>query len=91
MIAAHLTPKDISLWKRLAQLSSEQGLVRQAIYCHTQVGGCRARWQCPSCAATGAARGAACFRLEMVLRQPALLRPPLSCSTARVSLLVAFC
>lgn len=38
MIAVHLTPKDISLWKRLAQLSTQQGLVRQAIYCYTQVG-----------------------------------------------------
>ncbi|EFN59685.1 hypothetical protein CHLNCDRAFT_133218 [Chlorella variabilis] len=37
MIAAHLTPKDISLWRRLAQLSADQGLVRQAIYCYTQV------------------------------------------------------
>ena len=38
MIAVHLTPKDLSLWKRLAQLSTQQGLVRQAIYCYTQVG-----------------------------------------------------
>ena len=38
MIAAHLTPKDISLWRRLAQLSAELGLVRQAIYCYSQVG-----------------------------------------------------
>lgn len=37
MIAAHLTPKDLSLWKRLAQLSSDHGLVRQAIYCYSQV------------------------------------------------------
>jgi general transcription factor 3C polypeptide 3 (transcription factor C subunit 4) len=37
MIAAHLTPKDIALWRRLAQLSSEQGLTPQAIYCYTQV------------------------------------------------------
>ena len=38
MIAAHLTPKDIELWKRLAQLSADQGLIRQAIYCYSQVG-----------------------------------------------------
>ncbi|KAI7842713.1 hypothetical protein COHA_003644 [Chlorella ohadii] len=37
MIAVHLTPKDLSLWKRLAQLSTQQGLVRQAIYCYTQI------------------------------------------------------
>ncbi|PSC75147.1 general transcription factor 3C polypeptide 3 isoform X1 [Micractinium conductrix] len=37
MIAAHLTPKDLSLWKRLAQLSTEQGLIRQAVYCYSQV------------------------------------------------------
>jgi hypothetical protein len=36
MIAAHLTPKDISLWRRLAQLSSDQALIPQAIYCYTQ-------------------------------------------------------
>lgn len=39
MIAAHLTPKDLSLWKRLAQMSTDQGLIRQAIYCHTQARG----------------------------------------------------
>ena len=39
MIAAHLTPKDLSLWKRLAQLSTEQGLIRQAVYCYSQAGG----------------------------------------------------
>ena len=33
MIAAHLTPKDITLWHRLATLSAELGFVRQAIYC----------------------------------------------------------
>ena len=37
MIAAHLTPKDLALWRRLAGLSSEQGLLRQAAYCLTQV------------------------------------------------------
>ncbi|KAL4427748.1 hypothetical protein ABPG75_001837 [Micractinium tetrahymenae] len=37
MIAAHLTPKDISLWKRLATLSTDQGQIRQAIYCFSQV------------------------------------------------------
>ncbi|KAK9844168.1 hypothetical protein WJX81_006772 [Elliptochloris bilobata] len=33
MIAAHLTPKDVTLWHRLATLSTELGFVRQAIYC----------------------------------------------------------
>jgi len=37
MIAAHLTPKDLALWKRLAKLSSEQGNARQAIYCLSKV------------------------------------------------------
>ncbi len=36
MIAAHLTPKDILLWKRLARMSKEQGKYRQAIYCYTK-------------------------------------------------------
>ena len=38
MIAAHLTPKDITLWQRLATLSAELGFVRQAIYCLGKVG-----------------------------------------------------
>lgn len=33
MVAAHLTPKDLGLWHRLATLSTELGFVRQAIYC----------------------------------------------------------
>ncbi|KAK9830261.1 hypothetical protein WJX72_010654 [[Myrmecia] bisecta] len=33
MIAVHLTPKDISLWKRLAALSTELGFLRNGIYC----------------------------------------------------------
>jgi general transcription factor 3C polypeptide 3 (transcription factor C subunit 4) len=37
MIAAHLTPKQVDLWRRLADMSSQQGLVRQALYCLTQV------------------------------------------------------
>lgn len=37
MITAHMTPKDIALWKRLAALSSEMGFMRQAIYCLTKV------------------------------------------------------
>ena len=37
MIAAHLTPKQVDLWRRLADMSSKQGLVRQAVYCLTQV------------------------------------------------------
>lgn len=36
MIAAHLTPRDSPLWKRLALLSREQGQPRQAIYCFTK-------------------------------------------------------
>jgi hypothetical protein len=39
MIAAHLTPRDIVLWRRLAQLSADQGFVTQAIYCLNEVGG----------------------------------------------------
>lgn len=38
MIFAHLTPKDLSLWKRLATMSTQLGLIRQAIYCYSQVG-----------------------------------------------------
>lgn len=37
MIAAHLTPKDLSLWKRLAAMSTDHHLVRQAVYCYSQV------------------------------------------------------
>ena len=37
MIAAHLTPKDVSLWRRLADLSMRCGYVRQTIYCLSQV------------------------------------------------------
>lgn len=37
MIAAHLTPKEATLWKRLASLSSDLGFFRQAIYCLTKV------------------------------------------------------
>lgn len=37
MIAAHLTPRDISLWRRLANMSTDQGLIRQAVYCYTQI------------------------------------------------------
>ena len=37
MIAAHLTPKDVSLWRRLADLSARSGYIRQTIYCLTQV------------------------------------------------------
>jgi tetratricopeptide (TPR) repeat protein len=33
MIAAHLTPKDVHQWRRLAGLSTQQGYLRQAIYC----------------------------------------------------------
>eukprot|EP00742_Colponemidia_sp_Colp-10_P008569 GILJ01009287.1.p1 GENE.GILJ01009287.1~~GILJ01009287.1.p1 ORF type:complete len:545 (+),score=106.57 GILJ01009287.1:27-1637(+) len=34
LIAAHLTPKDSTLWKRLGQMSREQGMLKQAIYCY---------------------------------------------------------
>lgn len=37
MIAVHMTQKDVSLWKRLALLSTEVGFLRQAIYCLTNV------------------------------------------------------
>jgi general transcription factor 3C polypeptide 3 (transcription factor C subunit 4) len=37
MIAAHLTPRQVDLWRRLAHMSSQQGLLRQALYCLTQV------------------------------------------------------
>eukprot|EP00798_Chlamydomonas_sp_ICE-L_P009988 gene9988-7869_t len=37
MIAAHLAPRDMPLWKRLAALSTEVGLFRQAIYCLSRV------------------------------------------------------
>ncbi|EFJ49086.1 hypothetical protein VOLCADRAFT_90359 [Volvox carteri f. nagariensis] len=33
MIAAHLSPKDVALWKRLASMSTELGFYRQAVYC----------------------------------------------------------
>lgn len=36
MIAAHLTPKDAYLWKRLATWSMEQGNTGQVIYCLTK-------------------------------------------------------
>ena len=38
MIAVHLTPKDVHLWRRLAKLSTDLGFLRQAIYCLTKVG-----------------------------------------------------
>lgn len=37
MVAAHFTPKDVNLWKRLAGLSTEVGYLRQAIYCLSHV------------------------------------------------------
>lgn len=37
LFAAHLTRKDKESWKRVAALSREQGLLRQAIYCINQV------------------------------------------------------
>lgn len=37
MVAAHFSPRDISLWKQLAGLSTEVGYMRQAIYCLTHV------------------------------------------------------
>ena len=38
MIAVHMAP-DVDLWRRLANLSTKLGFFRQAIYCHTKVGG----------------------------------------------------
>ena len=37
MIAAHITPKQVELWRRLADMSIKEGLVRQALYCLAQV------------------------------------------------------
>ena len=37
MLGAHLTPKDVALWKRLAAQSHEQGSYVQAVYCLTKV------------------------------------------------------
>lgn len=37
MIAVHMTPSDVDLWRRLADLSTKLGFFRQAIYCHTKV------------------------------------------------------
>lgn len=36
VLAAHLQPKDIQLWKQLAAKSQQLGLFRQAIYCLTK-------------------------------------------------------
>lgn len=33
MVAAHLKPSDVNLWKRLAEISIENDMVDQAIYC----------------------------------------------------------
>ncbi len=37
MIAVHMTPSDVDLWRRLANLSTNLGFFRQAIYCYTKV------------------------------------------------------
>lgn len=37
MIAVHMAPTDVDLWRRLASLSTDLGFFRQAIYCHTRV------------------------------------------------------
>lgn len=37
MIAGHLPPKDVDLWRRLAAMSTQQGFTRQAIYCLNKV------------------------------------------------------
>lgn len=37
MIAAHMSPKDATQWKRLAALSTDLGFFKQAIYCLTRV------------------------------------------------------
>ncbi|RUS26867.1 hypothetical protein BC938DRAFT_484013 [Jimgerdemannia flammicorona] len=36
LVAAHLRPKDGEAWKRLARMSTEQGAIRQAIYCYSK-------------------------------------------------------
>eukprot|EP00898_Chlorokybus_atmophyticus_P003436 jgi/Chlat1/4093/Chrsp26S04008 len=53
MLAAHLTPKDVALWRRLAALSrqAEQDNPRQAIYCLTKAArhdatDVESRWDC---------------------------------------------
>ena len=51
MIAAHLSPKDITLWHRLATLSTELGFVRQAIYCLGKARTGRSQIRPPSCRA----------------------------------------
>lgn len=37
MVAAHLKPKDIELWKRVACLSKDLNSLSQAIYCYNKV------------------------------------------------------
>ena len=37
MIAVHMAPTDVDLWRRLASLSTDLGFFRQAIYCYTRV------------------------------------------------------
>ncbi|KAI9145734.1 hypothetical protein BKA69DRAFT_1121531 [Paraphysoderma sedebokerense] len=36
LVAAHLTPKDATLWKKLALLSRKEELDQQAIYCYSK-------------------------------------------------------
>ena len=50
MIAVHMAP-DVDLWRRLANLSTKLGFFRQAIYCHTKVGGCPSSGLCAVTAA----------------------------------------
>lgn len=49
MIAAHLTPRDPAMWRRLATMSTDLAFYRQAIYCMGRVlrlepGDLDARW-----------------------------------------------
>ena len=37
MIAVHMAPSDVDLWRRLASLSTKLAFYRQAIYCYTKV------------------------------------------------------
>uniref|UniRef100_A0A383W8F4 Uncharacterized protein n=1 Tax=Tetradesmus obliquus TaxID=3088 RepID=A0A383W8F4_TETOB len=37
MIAAHMSGKDVGLWHKLAEMSLDNGFIRQAIYCYNKV------------------------------------------------------
>ncbi|KAH8961754.1 hypothetical protein BDL97_05G064600 [Sphagnum fallax] len=75
MIAAHLTPKDIVLWKRLASWSMEQGNSGQVIYCLNKAmkadpTDVDAKWDCASLYAemNDFQRATECFEQILALR-----------------------